>query len=884
MFITNQMIRGIDILFRLTDPEKVMDTLRRERGEHVKADFCVTSSCYSQALFQHYASVHMHEYSPDETNAVFEILSEHFEGKAGVLDILAEAGDGFLTLDPDKEPICRVEYLLKWQDFSHRLGQDLIITAWLARRLLCDKEFPKPEIFRWPPGIRTDNAGITELIEEKEIAENHFHLHGSTQSFPLNWTYLMNNPAKAKEEFEKHREFRENLQVGVLRSERDYVAPWDQRICLAALIRGLLFARIAGLYDEEKIKSIFWDYDLFRDTRDIQRLINSLRDIYGVQFTMPAGGRFCLDYLISKELYEPNEKCHIRLLEGERAFLYQCFYRSYGKRINDTEVDRDAEANHDDGADCARTEDPAAENRECDGQVFSEMEKDLFYLYILIREAFRSELIQVNNRPGFKNFAFYQDRKLAFVGDENNYYSESLRLSAARALGMEKINHLEERIMPSQTGKSLRDYIRTLDYLQVFAMEGLDTSFSSAQEQFVLDEAGRIGHFYTIHFGKSSENRTDLENSRRDFLPRNSKVRRKSQSGAFAIAECLKKDPLSGDLLRRRIRGIDACSNEIGCRPEVFAPVMRFLRAEDSGLGLTYHVGEDFLDLADGLRAVWEAITFIHMHEKDRIGHGLVMGIDPEKYYSYKKSSITMPKHDRLDDLVWILESDLLCLTGAEKKKLRQEANGLYNEIYGNTNEMDWENTFFSAMKLRGNDPRLFKTGKYIPWYACGAVHYYEQMTDFDSRPELASEKVGNLYYRYHYDYDARKKGMNYCSFSVDKWYIRLMRRLQDSIRKLVIERRLKIECNPTSNVLIGTFGRYIEHPIFVFDPVRKRPKGQYINVSVNTDDLGVFDTTLSNEYALIYAAASAKGYGHTEIMGYLGRLRQNGVDMLFQR
>ena len=67
--------------------------------------------------------------------------------------------------------------------------------------------------------------------------------------------------------------------------------------------------------------------------------------------------------------------------------------------------------------------------------------------------------------------------------------------------------------------------------------------------------------------------------------------------------------------------GIDACSQEIGCRPEVFAPMFRFLsehitsdlpEAEVSQLKMTYHVGEDFLDVVDGLRAVDEAIHFLH--------------------------------------------------------------------------------------------------------------------------------------------------------------------------------------------------------------------------------------------------------------------------------
>lgn len=77
---------------------------------------------------------------------------------------------------------------------------------------------------------------------------------------------------------------------------------------------------------------------------------------------------------------------------------------------------------------------------------------------------------------------------------------------------------------------------------------------------------------------------------------------------------------------QQRVLGIDACSNEIGCRPEAFATEFRYLRKVSElcysvpwyrspienyeELGITYHVGEDFLDIVDGIRAVDEAMTF----------------------------------------------------------------------------------------------------------------------------------------------------------------------------------------------------------------------------------------------------------------------------------
>ena len=50
----------------------------------------------------------------------------------------------------------------------------------------------------------------------------------------------------------------------------------------------------------------------------------------------------------------------------------------------------------------------------------------------------------------------------------------------------------------------------------------------------------------------------------------------------------------------------------------------------------TYHVGEDFLDIADGLRAIDEAILFCGLERGSRLGHALALGIDSYEYYKYK--------------------------------------------------------------------------------------------------------------------------------------------------------------------------------------------------------------------------------------------------------
>lgn len=51
---------------------------------------------------------------------------------------------------------------------------------------------------------------------------------------------------------------------------------------------------------------------------------------------------------------------------------------------------------------------------------------------------------------------------------------------------------------------------------------------------------------------------------------------------------------------------------------------------------MTYHVGEEWKDVADGLRAIDEAILFLNMGNGDRLGHATVLGIDIEDWYQKK--------------------------------------------------------------------------------------------------------------------------------------------------------------------------------------------------------------------------------------------------------
>ena len=109
--------------------------------------------------------------------------------------------------------------------------------------------------------------------------------------------------------------------------------------------------------------------------------------------------------------------------------------------------------------------------------------------------------------------------------------------------------------------------------------------------------------------------------------------------------------------------GIDAANSEIYCRQEVFAQAFRFLknlniknygRQRPNDLNITYHVGEDFFDIADGLRAVEEAMIYFNLKNGDRLGHCLVLGTDVRKYYSMRYNTICCTKQVWRDNMAWL--------------------------------------------------------------------------------------------------------------------------------------------------------------------------------------------------------------------------------------
>jgi len=315
-------------------------------------------------------------------------------------------------------------------------------------------------------------------------------------------------------------------------------------------------------------------------------------------------------------------------------------------------------------------------------------------------------------------------------------------------------------------------------------------------------------------------------------------------------------------------------------------------------LRATFHVGEDFLDIVDGLRAIDEAVKFLGLGEGDRIGHALALGVDVDDYYLFKHKLLLLPKQNVLDNYSWMLSriakygmNEFMALQAV----LLHEFRILFQNVYEDTKLECDPIAYYQAWSLRGDDPDLYITGKYpvndinLSEYDCFRRCNYPNKEIRNSKHVLA------LLVAYQYNASVKKKGTEIIEFKVKDEYIKAVNIIQKRMQQEVAQKHIAIECNPSSNVLIGTFKRYDKHPIVNFYNLGLTSESNALNkcpqlmVSINTDDQGVFNTYLENEYAFMAKALEkAKDkdgnliYNNSMIHDWLERVRQMGIEMSF--
>ncbi len=878
-----------------------------------------------------------------------------------------------MLVSQNNEVMCRYEKILRWRVTTIDISEEIFVTAFLAKR---DTDAGiRRRYFAWPVVIGHNNVQLRK-ITQKGMAENHFHLWGSAPYFQVSWIRLMNEIGNP-DYLEKLDRFEDNLRTGYIMFDRKYPENGIRRSCMqAALIRLFLYARLTGTMIElgeyytdwtcllpwisklegsisrselDKIRQTCrflptYDflYKLSDHCRELEKYCDSLgmildagpdyeekklsgpviaiRDIVGSMLRRKGRIRLMdIRELISAEMFSElwwdgtfqntvfllNHQDALdrhadrirdiiaglvpyfdgpedyalsaigfkkysgqeiyRILSGERWLMYEMFRKALRR------------------------------DRELSPQVYN-----MFYAYLVIRERIRGEFVQSNNWVGFENFQIYQARKSLF--SDGDGYERLMARMAVLSCFQENVESLEIRISPLAAAEQDYELISFLDHS--------------------IDPEQKTGKkfFYVFHFIKKPDDRID---GNVYCECRHSSLRKEIRKKAQALLEFRRNCPRTA----ARVLGIDAAGQEIGCRPEVFAQTFRTLQNDISSLyvgsevkrlpqlRVTYHAGEEFLDVTDGLRAIDEAVLFLNMSCGNRIGHALALGICVREWYEFKRYRISLKMQDHLDNLVWlyhaIVRYGIYCLDNL-KDRIEDEFQKYFFEIYGkymkkefirkiqkasrNTGHLNFDiHAYYNAWKLRGDDPGLYSRGYFKRQYCFSPFDVYAvnriYPSDFDLRykPEPAM-----INYYYHYNADVRRAGNREIDIKVTEDYIKGVELVQKAMQKEIAARGIAIETNPSSNYLIGTFRRYDKHPITRFYnngltcDEKQLAESPQIWTSINTDDQGVFGVTLENEYALLARALEKKKdrgepvYQKAMIYDWLDKIREMGISQSF--
>ena len=763
----------------------------------------------------------------------------------------------------NNDPVCHYSKLLRWHNVSNLFGEDTFTTVLAASLDIVNRS--KRDFFDWPAYIDHDNKELNALFKNR-MTDLHMHLKGSSYNFDMSWLSIMNNITSMENTFTEVYNIRK-------------IYGWDKKLYAkmyrACAIRLYLASRTGLLLEKDRLS--FAQLSIIID----DKINNTNDDIV----------KSAIDEPIKRQLLESHSLDFLLSKAKETS-------RHFDNRSDFQDLDyiRIPHYNKDNIRSVLSSE------RELMYRVFKLLLigcddykniSSLFYAYLCYKIKFRNSILQLNSTVGFYNFTLYEEIKDKFIVKKYKKFLYKAAIESFLINGKER--YLETRIVPDTTEEGIAEKIKEI-------AESIDKKY-------------RFNFSIIFHFIKSRDERNDKEY-------RHKELREDIKKRAFAIynfrnnAKYLGVD--SEDYaLAGYVVGIDAANSEIYCRPEVFAQAFRFLKnhyiknnglQRPNDLSITYHVGEDFFDIADGLRAVEEAMIYFNLKNGDRLGHCLVLGTDVRKYYSMRYNTICCTKQVLLDNMAWLHHKckrlfgyTSLCyyLEGV----FRQYFYEVYQEDIYKDDKFNYQlledpdvknniNDYYQSWLLRGNHPlfanEAFKSDSEIEkeWNNCAENHHDGAVNAKYNINAL------ELFDQYHKD-NIIEKGANAVTFTIKESYVedfyKLLEAIQEQLLKEIEKKRISIECNPTSNYKIGEMSNYDEHPILKFyNSGLNTPYNKHdIAVSINTDDQGVFSTSLEREYSLIALAMErnqTEGFKNSprRIIDWLDKIRQMSVEQQF--
>jgi hypothetical protein len=426
--------------------------------------------------------------------------------------------------------------------------------------------------------------------------------------------------------------------------------------------------------------------------------------------------------------------------------------------------------------------------------------------------------------------------------------------------------------------------------------------------EFGRPNAYGLDHSYPGMLGTGSKRLTDAGNPTGFRFARFYMEQRRH---AQALVSVLETHPSA----LRTFRGVDLCTDEAGVPVWVMAPLVRWVRAAGHEAavqlrrrGITIppprtsiHAGEDFVHLLTGLRRLDEAVTYLSLERGDRLGHGLSLGIDPSIWFD-RVGRVVQTREERLFDLVWewgcYIGSQGILVANERLDYLEPEILRLAAFIFG------WscrpEDLLDLANKI--HDEHELGLQGFPDQPTLGALRSHP--TEVRTETNGGKPKGRLLLWEYLHDESVWRNGRvpEIIDLRTVKHELLALKRLQDGLRRKIGKQGLVIEVNPSSNLLVGDLGNFLEHPLWRLRPVAPYYDGKWyklpqylgrslvrllqkrssLSVCIGSDDPLTFATELRHEYQLLFDAMILMGHSHEEAMKWIDEARDAGMQSRF--
>lgn len=491
----------------------------------------------------------------------------------------------------------------------------------------------------------------------------------------------------------------------------------------------------------------------------------------------------------------------------------------------------------------------------------------LFNLYIAGMTTLKFQFVQDNLGMGFSRFKEKEDNKNHFADDEDS--NRAIIRSVFHKYYREKyIQKIELRVGPKESISEYVELIANIDRYNEKEFEEAKKELNGTGVTLNKIRYGLIIHFIKMLKKPSVDHITDQHNKRMD-------LNRQSDFLLEAI-RYLEKNA------ENKIVGIDTANFEKNNRPELYGPTYRKIRncsPTESVIGATFHVGEEFSTLCNGLRAIDEVLQFLDYRANDRLGHALALGIEPDHYFKVKRDNVICSLGDYLDDLAWLYA---ILLEGGSNASLllylRDEFEKYKFQLFESTlpnEDIPTFDDYLASIYLRGDCPDTHFNLKNESYDNLRVYEYRFNTSNKHHKQSFFNEKARRLFLRYSFDPNYRERAESPFQTKVTDKYKECVKQAQRLLKIKIRDMHVYIEANPTSNKKISIMTKYSEIPaLAISGPVLLGDENSIqLAVSINTDDSSIFQTNLVNEYSLVAASLLKEGYSENDVYDYIEEL-----------